>query len=456
MALTFALLSPCGFGNLGDAAIQDAMIASIRLRSPDARILGITLNPRDTEQRHGIATFPISVEAQQHCAGTNSICDGGDAKQVAFQNRPHVISGLFGLLRAILRSVLPKPLRAGLRTMWGGFGTMWQEARHLAAAFRWLQSVDVLVFSGGGQLDDFWGGPFGHPLALFKWALLAKMRRARVLFMSVGYGTLESRWSRLLTRWALSLADYCSYRDAGSRALMMRAGVGRVDPVVPDLAYSRSAGTRPTPFLGAVRRVGISPISYCDPRSWPIRDARIFEDYLKRLTEAAAWLIDTGRELVFFASAGADQRVVTEMVDQVSTRIAPEQRSLIRHAAVLTVDDFLEQAAAVDVVVASRLHGLLLSHLVGTPTIAVSYERKVDVLMDAMEQGVYNLNIEAFSLTAFQRAFAALEGGWRTAHDGLLAKRAEYRGLLEYQYDQVLCNGSYTTRPVKQETRHAG
>ena len=32
--LNFALVSPCGTGNLGDAAIQDAMIAGIRQRFP--------------------------------------------------------------------------------------------------------------------------------------------------------------------------------------------------------------------------------------------------------------------------------------------------------------------------------------------------------------------------------------------------------------------------------------
>ena len=64
-----------------------------------------------------------------------------------------------------------------------------------------------------------------------------------------------------------------------------------------------------------------------------------------------------------------------------------------------------EQAAAVDVVVATRLHSLLLSQLAGTPTTAISPERKVDVLMKAMEQDAFTLDIDAFTLLDFRRVF---------------------------------------------------
>src|SRR5215813_12015498 len=39
-----ALLTPYNGGNFGDAAIQDAMIANIRLRLPGAQFSGICLN----------------------------------------------------------------------------------------------------------------------------------------------------------------------------------------------------------------------------------------------------------------------------------------------------------------------------------------------------------------------------------------------------------------------------
>jgi polysaccharide pyruvyl transferase WcaK-like protein len=59
--MTVALLSPCGWGNLGDAAIMAAAIDQIRARQPDAEVVAITLNPIDTQQRHGIPAFGIDA-----------------------------------------------------------------------------------------------------------------------------------------------------------------------------------------------------------------------------------------------------------------------------------------------------------------------------------------------------------------------------------------------------------
>src|SRR5271157_4988998 len=70
---SFALVSPCGHGNLGDASIQDAVIAYIRRRFPDSNIRGITLNPADTLRRHGVFGFPISgASITGYCVATAS------------------------------------------------------------------------------------------------------------------------------------------------------------------------------------------------------------------------------------------------------------------------------------------------------------------------------------------------------------------------------------------------
>src|SRR6204780_258198 len=54
-----ALLTPYTGGNLGDAAIQDAMIANLRLRMPSAEFLGITLNCDNFLKQHGVGAFPL-------------------------------------------------------------------------------------------------------------------------------------------------------------------------------------------------------------------------------------------------------------------------------------------------------------------------------------------------------------------------------------------------------------
>src|SRR6202012_2037023 len=55
-----ALLTPYTGGNLGDAAIQDAMIANLQLRLPRAQISGISLNCESFLERHAAnGAFPL-------------------------------------------------------------------------------------------------------------------------------------------------------------------------------------------------------------------------------------------------------------------------------------------------------------------------------------------------------------------------------------------------------------
>ena len=54
-----ALLHHTGGGNLGDDATLDVVISSIRQRRPAAEISVLSMNPEDTEQRHGVPSLPI-------------------------------------------------------------------------------------------------------------------------------------------------------------------------------------------------------------------------------------------------------------------------------------------------------------------------------------------------------------------------------------------------------------
>ena len=58
-----ALVTPYTGGNLGDAAIQDAMIANLRQRMPGAQFFGITLSCDNFLKQHGVGAFPLRAAA---------------------------------------------------------------------------------------------------------------------------------------------------------------------------------------------------------------------------------------------------------------------------------------------------------------------------------------------------------------------------------------------------------
>ena len=377
-ASRFVLVTPSGHGNLGDAAIQDTVIAQLRARFPSAAIVVASLNPEDTERRHGVQAFPLVPYSRPWFA----LHRGGPAgaERDSWPAR-------------VARALPPLGWAARLRA----------QVRHAHAAFNLLRGTTALIVSGGGQLDEFWGGPWGQPWTLYKWATLARLRGARVLVLSTGLGTLQTRLARSLARRAMTLAHYRSYRDPGSRALMRAAGLEADDPVVPDLAYGLPLPEMTTPpGTSGTLTVGVSPIVYCDPRNWPRQDAAVFEAYVRRLEGVIAWLRQAGHRVVLLSSNRSDGRLAQEIFDRVRDVSAPGPVELAETG---EVKSFLCVAGRMDVLVASRLHGILLAHLMGTPVIALSHDRKVDEHMREMGRDDSRLEIERFEPAQFERAF---------------------------------------------------
>ena len=54
-----ALLHHVGGGNLGDDATLDAVAGNIKRRWPNAEIVAFSMNPDDTEKRHGMMSHHI-------------------------------------------------------------------------------------------------------------------------------------------------------------------------------------------------------------------------------------------------------------------------------------------------------------------------------------------------------------------------------------------------------------
>jgi polysaccharide pyruvyl transferase WcaK-like protein len=90
-----------------------------------------------------------------------------------------------------------------------------------------------------------------------------------------------------------------------------------------------------------------------------------------------------------------------------------------------------------DVVVAARLHGVIVSHVLGKPVLALSYERKVTSLMNGMEQQSLCLPIRNLdSETATAKVLGILERRETWAAD-VRTRVAAYRQQVEAQYDRL-------------------
>ncbi|HET6328433.1 MAG TPA: polysaccharide pyruvyl transferase family protein [Planctomycetaceae bacterium] len=419
---TVALLSPCGWGNLGDAAIMTAAIDQIRARRPEGDVIAITLNPIDTQQRHGIPAFAI------------------DAFTLAGFSVDR--AGLTGV-RRVAQRVLQRIRRVSCRVtnalcdMLNWITLPIRELSHWWSSYRVVRRCECIVVCGGGQIDELWGGPWGHPYVLFKFAFLSRLTGARFVVLSSGSAKLTSRLGRWFVRRALRLADYRSFREHFAVNLARELGAPEPNLWFPDLAFSLDvSSTRPV-RRGKGPIVGVSPIAWLDPNSWPEKDGQRYDDYFSQLVEFLRALVKRKNQVVLFATAAADHAVIADLVRVLCEDGIADLNELVMISAARTVPDLFNVVAQVDVVVASRLHGVLLCYACCLPVAAVSYDPKVDYLVESFHQEDACLPIFALEasqlLTTLDRVYATREA----ISQQLAAKVAAFRELLAQQYDRV-------------------
>ena len=112
----------------------------------------------------------------------------------------------------------------------------WREFRHCFKGYQFLRTQDLLIVSGGGQLDEEWAAP-GAIHMRYSNGLCWLNRTSALCIASVGACKLTSSLSRLFLSAALRMARYRSFRDKHSRELaaaLLQSAAN--DPVVPDLA----------------------------------------------------------------------------------------------------------------------------------------------------------------------------------------------------------------------------
>ena len=428
-----ALLTPYDGGNLGDAAIQEALIGNFRKYDPQVQLYGITLHPESTAARHHIPCYPLAAISRpyyhakkapavspNHCSATSQLGKSVEAPR------------FFERIKRAVRGVL---LRIGLKPL----VRFTQECVHILRSYRFLQSVDMLVVAGGGQLDEEWGGSWGHPYALMKWAVLARAAGTSVIFLSVG-GCRADLWlTKLFLRIALSLACYRSYRDEGSRQLARSITPTADGPMVPDLAFSLSFIAQPSMATsGSVAlHVGVSPIAYARTGMWPTEDPAQYERYMAELALFVGALLKRGIFVTLFSSSSPDDQLFDDLRVRIDPNLETEARARLLFGNVTSVQDLLVLLHSLDFVVASRLHGLILSFLVGKPSIALSYDRKVETLMTDVGLKAYCLDIRSFTSKNLLATFLNVQTNGAVVKSKLSATCSYYDQLLQSQYRLV-------------------
>ena len=386
--------------NFGNESSLQAILYNLRRFHPNAEVLCITTGPEAATTTHHVKAVPVAERFIDSWRPRNRVDRSLRRICVALPNEAYCwVSGLI---------------------------TLWR--------------TDMLVVPGTGLLTDAGGLLSWGPYSLFRWSLIAKFCRCKLLLVSVGAGPLYSTLGRWFVKSILSLADFRSYRE--NSTLQYLAGVGLRtdnDQVYPDLAFSlpepatprRDAGKRPRAV------VGLGVMEYAGKYSGAYPSGKIYSAYLESLAMFAEWLFARGYDVRLLIGDLGDMPAKKEFRDLLRDRGSGCHEEHLIDEPIRSVEDLLLQIAETDLVVATRFHNVLLSLFYKKPVISIAFHHKCESLMSGIGLSEYCLNINDLKVEQLIERFCDLEKNSDRIKWSIGEKITQFRAALDQQYEII-------------------
>jgi polysaccharide pyruvyl transferase WcaK-like protein len=392
----------CFFGhfgstNFGNESTLLAIFFNLRHLFPEAKVLCACTGPQTLVETLAIETVPIS--------------------------------------RDILTRWNPRsPMTSSLRRVFIGLPS---ELWRLLDVLRTLRAVDMLVIPGTGLLTDAYGLRAWGPYNVFKWCLIARMCRCKVLFVSVGVGPVYSALGKYLVKSALSLADFRSYRDNASFEYLKGIGFeANSDRVYPDLVFSLpetmlphdrdKRGKRSIVGFGVMPCAGMYSLA-----------APIYQEYLENLVAFARWLLAHDYDIRLIIGEVGDSGASKEFKSLLKASLGAYDEQRIIDQPALSVQQLLLQIAGTDMVVATRFHNVLLALLLNKPVIAISFHHKCASLMSEFGLAEYCHDINHMNARRLIEQFQDAERNAEKLKPAIGIKVEQSRKALDEQYSLI-------------------
>lgn len=400
-----------GQQNLGNDCALQAILCHVRKYLPDAEVLCICTGPEDISVRYNISTFPIRVMSDK------------------------VWPGQLNFFLKLLRKV---------------FIRIPMELLHWVKAYKALKGTHMLVFPGTGLLIDYSTSPFSYPYYVFKWSIIARLHRSKLLIVSVGAGPIYHPLSRWFIKLGLSLADYRCYRDGFSKQYI--EGIGfetKRDLVYPDLAFSLPRAVMPECNNRDRQRpvIGVGLLDYYGQGSLRPSNLRrtsgeeIYSNYLNKVGAFMTWLLENKYTVrVLIGDILYDSSVKQDLMDLLKKHESSFEEGQIINEPIFTVEQLLSQLAGTDIVVSPRFHNIVLALMLNKPVISLSYNEKFDALMNEFGLAEYCQGIDHFDVDKLIEQFIKLEKNAENLKPRIKQKTEEYRRALDEQYAFIFKN----------------
>ncbi len=315
------------------------------------------------------------------------------------------------------------------------------ELLHWFKVFKVLMSVDMLVMPGTGMLGGFHVNQFGLHYEIFKWSIITKICRCKLLFVSVGAGPLFHPLNKFFIKSALSLADYRSYRDSFSRNYLQGIGFeSNNDAVYPDLAFSLPMSIMPRSANHDRQKpvVGIGVMDYSGQRGDEQEGEAIYQEYIDKTSSFVTWLLKHNYRVRVLSGDGLyDGRPRKDLRKSLEMRGFKYANGQFLDEEPLSVEQLLSHIASTDFVISPRYHNILLAIMLNKPVISLSYNEKFESLMAGVGLAEYCQHIEQLNVDRLIKQFKKLELNAENIKPQIKQKTEEYSKALDKQYAHI-------------------
>lgn len=428
-----------GNENLGDEAIICAVIQHLRKRRENIQLYGLSINPADTEKRHGVPSYPIRRLINRSVAALQSNAKPSTKNETA-TNKPNSSVEQKTSFKARLKQLpVIGYFFTALALTLDLVSIFVKELLFLKESYSVVKKLDLLMITGSNQFLDNFGGTMGFPYTLLKWSVLARIAGKKVAIVSVGAGPIYNRSSKYLFLLVLKLADYISFRDVASQELVQSFGFKGESVICPDLAHSLIIDLKQNDYFGVCEKpvVGINPMPVYDSRYWYKTDSSEYTAYVNKLAGFSAWLIQNNYPLFFYATQPKDENVARDVVDELNKL----NKGMGNQAQVRVSRDicvFFQNLEDADIVVTTRFHGALLGLFAEKAVLGICYYRKADDLLKEYGQGDYSMVLEDMTADEMSDKFLKLERNMAQIKSDICAKNKVYNDALGEQYDKII------------------
>ncbi len=267
--------------------------------------------------------------------------------------------------------------------------------REMPRFLKSLLTSNLLFFGGGSIIKELYASvgrnPYSTLLMILATVTFAKqIARKKVVMSNIGVGPLMTPRGEMLARWILNQVDFISVRDEKSHRTTLGLGLppAKVN-LVPDAVFANP----PEVFVPVPKPLPSSEKTRIALNlNFDIQNRAAWEPFLESLAGALKQ-IHSGMPIEIHAlpmqskfKANDDLSVLKEF-----SRRIPGIPFILHDPQ--TAQEAAEIIASVDIVLAERLHTLVISSILGKPFYGLVYDVKVQELIDYLGMKQYARNI---------------------------------------------------------------